>query len=432
MRSELSVKPKGWSDGTSGAGRVGGVAQDLQQGIALGVGGGALALHQEAAAHRVLVEDLPGAVALHAGGEARPLGPRRDAVERQVAELIGLVGQLGIAGEARELEVDILVTLLQRSDGEIALLPLALVENRAVEVRLAVDGEVCRLVGRVGNLEGRARPAGDEGQPRVVVDDAGDLGQPVPLVGVVVDRRERRGRILDAEAVVDVLAGREVVDRAGAAAVREGGLRVVARAAGDGDFGAGIGRARLHGDVDDARGMQAVLRGQGARQQRHLVGVARRQDVVEQRQALGQLHAVEPVLDVAVIAAHVDLAEAVLDDAGRAQQHLVQGRALAQRDVADGALAEVVGRGAEAGLDGAARLVEPRRRDGDAERRIGDRRRGCRRRLRGGGRRERRWCRWRRLRGGRRCRRDQARDQRQTADMPPHDFPHGPISQETL
>ena len=288
--------------------------------------------------------------------------------------VIGLVGQARVAGEARELEVDVLVALLQRGDGEVALFPLALVENRAVPVRLAVDGEVRRLEGDVGDLEARACTAGDEGEPRVLVDDAGDLGQPIPLVGVVVNRRKRRGRVLDAETVVDVLAGREIVDRAGAAAIGEGGLRIVARAAGDGDLGAGIGRARLQGDVDDAGGLQAVLGRQGAGEQRHLVGVARGQDVVEQRQACRQLHAVEPVLHVAVIAAHVDLAETVLHHAGRAQQHLVEGRVLALRDVLDGALAEVVDRRAEAGLDGAARFVEPRRRDGDAERRIGERR----------------------------------------------------------
>ena len=104
------------------------------------------------------------AVALHAGGEAGPLGPRRDAVEQQVAERIGLVGQARVAGEARELEVDVLVALLQRGDGEVGLLPLALVENRAVPVRLAVDREVRRLEGNVGDLEARAGAAGDEAQ----------------------------------------------------------------------------------------------------------------------------------------------------------------------------------------------------------------------------------------------------------------------------
>jgi hypothetical protein len=50
------------------------------------------------------------------------------------------------------------------------------------------------------------------------------------------------------------------------------------------------------------------------------------QRVGEQRHAFGQLHTVQPVLQVAVIATHVDLAEAVLRHPRRPQQHLVQGR----------------------------------------------------------------------------------------------------------
>jgi hypothetical protein len=186
-----------------------------------------------------------------------------------------------------------------------------------------------------------------------------------------VEGRERRRRIIDPETVVDELAGEEVVDLAAAATIGEGGLGIVARTADDGEVGTGIGGARLHRDVDDTRGLQAVLSGQGAGEQRQLPGVACRQDVVEQRQALRQLHAIEPVLHVAHIAAYMDLAETVLHHPGRPQQHLVQRRALAQRHVADGARREAVGRGAEARLDGTARFIEPRRRDGDAERRVG-------------------------------------------------------------
>ena len=164
----------------------------------------------------------------------------------------------------------------------------------------------------------------------LLVDDAGDLGQPVPLIGVVVEGRERRRRIIDPKTVVDVLAGREIVDLPGPAAVGEGGLRVVARATSDRELGARIGGAGLERDVDDARCLQPVLGGQRAGEQRHPCGVARGQYVVEQRQALRQLHAVEPVLDVAHVAAHMDLPKTVLHDAGRAQQHLVQRRVLAQ------------------------------------------------------------------------------------------------------
>ena len=60
-----------------------------------------------------------------------------------------------------------------------------------------------------------------------------------------------------------------------------------------------------------------------------------------------------------MVAAHMDLAEAVLHDAGRAQQYLVERGILAERRVADRRLAEIVARGAEARLDLAALAVEP-------------------------------------------------------------------------
>ena len=47
------------------------------------------------------------------------------------------------------------------------------------------------------------------------------------------------------------------------------------------------------------------------------------------REALRQLHAVEPILHVAHVAAHMDLPKTVLDHAGCAQQHLVKRRVLA-------------------------------------------------------------------------------------------------------
>ena len=144
-------------------------------------------------------------------------------------------------------------------------------------------------------------------------------------------------------------------------------------------FGAGVGRTRLDADVDDARGAQAVLRRQGAGEQRKRVGEPGRQDLAEQGQPFRQLNAVEPVLQAAVVAAHMDLAEAVLHHAGRAQQHLVQRRVLALRGVLDGGAAEVVLGGAEARQDRAALLVHLGRRDGDARQR---RRWGLRRGLR--------------------------------------------------
>ena len=315
----------------------------------------------------MVLRHLPAAVALQAEGEALAVGPRRDAVEQEIADHVGLVVERGVTGKARELEVDGVVALLQRADAEVGVLPLPLVEDAAVPLVEAEHGEVRNLERHVGNLEGGVHAAGDEAQPRVVVDQGGDLREPLPLVGIVMDGTERRRRVLDAEPVVQELSGDEVVDLAIAAAVGAGGLRIVARAAGDREIGAGIAGARLHPDVDDARRAQAVLRRQRPGQQRHRVDRACHQELAEARQAVRQLHAVEPVLQVAVVAAHVDLAETVLHHARRAQQHLVQGRVLAQRHVLDEGLGEVVDGGAETGLDGAARLVQPFRGDGDAE-----------------------------------------------------------------
>src|SRR5262249_29095259 len=102
---------------------------------------------------------------------------------------------------------------------EVGALPLALVEDRAVPGGVAEHREVRDLVDVVGNLVAGVGAAADEGEPRVLVDDAGDLAERVPLRGVVMDRRPSRERILDAGAVADVLANGEIVDGAAAAAV---------------------------------------------------------------------------------------------------------------------------------------------------------------------------------------------------------------------
>jgi hypothetical protein len=133
--------------------RIAGIARHQRQGVAAGEAGGTLALHQEAAAHGVVLGGFPGAVALHAGGEGLAHGPRCDAVVQQVADGVRLVGQLRITGEAGELEVERIVALLQRGDAEVGMLPLALVEESAVPVVVAEDGEVRRLEGNVWDLE---------------------------------------------------------------------------------------------------------------------------------------------------------------------------------------------------------------------------------------------------------------------------------------
>ena len=82
------------------------------------------------------------------------------------------------------------------------------------------------------------------------------------------------------------------------------------------------------------------------------------EDLAEHRQALGQFNTVQAVLDVGVLAAQVDLAEAVLRHAGGLQQHLVERSVVALRDVLQRLGRKVVAGGAEVGLDLLAGLVE--------------------------------------------------------------------------
>ena len=74
-------------------------------------------------------------------------------------------------------------------------------------------------------------------------------------------------------------------------------------AAVDRDLPAVLEQAGLGGDVDDAGGAKAVLRGQGAGQKVELADEAGAQGLSEHRDALGQDHPVQPVLDVVVVVA---------------------------------------------------------------------------------------------------------------------------------
>jgi hypothetical protein len=98
------------------------------------------------------------------------------------------------------------------------------------------------------------------------------------------------------------------------------------------DRKAGIGASGPDLDVNDAGGLETVLRRQRAGDQRHRIGEARGDRLAEDRKALGQLHAVQSVLHVGVVAPQMDLTETILRDAGRLQQHLIERGIVALRN----------------------------------------------------------------------------------------------------
>src|SRR5208282_1065920 len=99
----------------------------------------------------------------------------------------------------------------------------------------------------------------------------------------------------------------------------------------EGDATALVESAGLRLDVNDPRGPETVLRGEGAGDELHALHEARVELEAEPGDALGEKHVVDPVLEVRVLAAHVQVAVGcgVLGDARRAQEDLIERGVLA-------------------------------------------------------------------------------------------------------
>ena len=208
-------------------------------------------------------------------------------------------------------------------------------------------------------MERPVEPAEDQTDPRVRIKNARDIRHAVELIGGVVDRGVTGGRVFDTALVVQAVEGEEVIHRTGVPAIFQRRLQPVPTAAVHRYGQPRIGEAGFGLDVDDTGGLEPVLGWQSASDQRQAAGEAFRQCLTEHRQAFRQLHAVQPVLHVGMLAAQMDLAKAVLRRAGRLQQHLVQRRALALRDILQRIRREIVGRGTEGRLDLLPREIEP-------------------------------------------------------------------------
>jgi len=123
--------------------------------------------------------------------------------------------------------------------------------------------------------------------------------------------------------------------------------------------------AVLGDDVDDAGGAQAVLRRQCPGVEGDALGQARIEHLAEAAGAVGQDDAVDAVLDIVVIAADVQLALLVVGHARRLQQHMIEGRMVAFRQLLDGFFVEGVLAAAGGGRQLVARPLEAPGGDGD-------------------------------------------------------------------
>ena len=146
----------------------------------------------------------------------------------------------------------------------------------------------------------------------------------------------------DAHVVAQVGAGQVVAEVAARAAEFGACFDVTVAADGDADAAAVVDHFTLTLDVYDRGVVQSVLGGQCAGEDAEVVGEAGFQRLAEAADGLRNDHTVDAVLNVGVIAADVKLAVRVLNDSRRLENHLVQRRAVTQRQALDVAAVEPI------------------------------------------------------------------------------------------
>jgi len=173
-----------------------------------------------------------------------------------------------------------------------------------------------------------------------------------------MDGRLTARGVLDAEVIVGKVAFDIPGPLAIGPAILERGLQMVIAATVE-RGGASIDlRAILGCDVNDAGGLEPELRRERPINQAHALDKPAVEFHAEPGDPLGKQDAVNPELEVVMLAADVELAERILGDTRGAQDGLVYGGVVALGLDLDLAGGDGVGGGAEAWDDGIAGFVE--------------------------------------------------------------------------
>ena len=249
--------------------------------------------------------------------------------------------------------------------------------------RLAEGGEGGPDAAGRRDLEPIERRPRHHREPRRRVELPRRIEKAAQLLRLVVRHGPGRRRILHPAVAPQEGAGGEQVPAADHAGIARMRLDRAEAAAVEPDRAARIERAGARLQADHGVGAEAELRRQRPRQHRHAPQRARIEDLPEALQAFRQLHAVDAVLQVPVLAADMDVAEAVLHHARRLQQHLVERLVGAARQRLDRAAIDLVLARPEPGEDALPRRFRPPRLHHQlGQRRLGqiggERRRSCR------------------------------------------------------
>src|SRR5579875_59500 len=175
--------------------------------------------------HRVGISQMIAAVALHTAGPTAAKNSRGRAVVYQISRVIGVKRKCRIAAEAGQLIVELPNRSLPRQHAVIILLKLIFRQvGRGIigHPKQLVD---LRLIGIVGDLKIIDGSPGYKADPLRRGQKIRKITETLPLVGLVMVGAGTRGRRLDSQLTLQVLARYVVIQIALGAADLEAGLK---------------------------------------------------------------------------------------------------------------------------------------------------------------------------------------------------------------
>src|SRR4029077_13750055 len=173
--------------------------------------GGMLRSYKESAAERVLIVEFVARVQRDSIRENVAIDARGNAVENEIADIIGPKQDRTIKGENRRLDVEIVDLFLIGQNGICILLDLGLIERGGIELRSSHVDELRRKSGGVRNFEITVVAASEQHESAGVVENVRRVPKHSILIGVVVDRVGGARRILDSDAIMQVTPGDVII-----------------------------------------------------------------------------------------------------------------------------------------------------------------------------------------------------------------------------
>ena len=157
----------------------------------------------------------------------------------------------------------------------------------------------------------------------------GEVAEKPLLIRQIVQRIGVGRRVVNAMVIVQIGDRDEVLGVAQDTAQLKAGIYRVVTAAVERKLGAAELRPRLGGDIDDSCSAVPKLSRHGTGDEGDRLDQVSINFLTKAVEALGQQNPVDAILDIAVIAAHVNLPEFLLHNPRRLQEHLLKRRAFA-------------------------------------------------------------------------------------------------------